>query len=557
MDYWPDTSELTPSERCDTGLKLPNGQPAYLFSDYNATTVERQFSWMRQNHIDGVMQQLFAPDIENPAIHAERNQVTRNVMAGAEMYGRTFNVMYDISGGGSGATLTSAIENDWITQVDTLRSTSSSRYLHQDGLPVVALWGFGFGGSRLGTPADLATLLDFFHNNPNPAYRAVVMGGVPNDWRTNSTWAAALTQFDVVSPWMVGRINSVASADAHTATTQAELSYATAHHQMYMPVIFPGYSFHNQDPAKPLNEIPRLGGQFIWEQAYNDISRGVTMIYGAMFDEVNEGTGMFQTAPTSADWPVGLTMVPLNTDGNTGFTPDHYLQVDDGIGQMLRGAIPLTRTMPALTPPTPTPQPPSTSPTPTATSTPSSTPVPTPSPVPTSTPTPTPPTPAPAPAPSPPSGEATVPVGLPIGATGTSGAVADNIQELLQLRGYPQSVNGYFGSATTAHVRSLQSQYGMASTGIVDGPTWQLLVTGSPGQRAGGSQVADLPELAVGSTGSAVQALQALLALHHQNAQVNGSFGSRTDAAVQSFQASLGLTPTDIVDATTWFDLLA
>jgi hypothetical protein len=344
VDMWPDVSELSTAERCNTGLLLPNGQPAYLFSDYNSQTVMRHFQWMQQYGIDGIMLQRFTSELSSANMFAERNKVTQNVKAGAEATGRTFNIMYDISGQNA-TTLVSTIENDWQYMVDTLQVTNSPSYLHQAGKPVVVIWGLGFS-DRPGTPADLTTLLNFFHNNANPAYDAYVMGGVNNDWRTNATWASALTGYDAISPWMVGRINSLASADNYKTTTSAEVAYAQAHGQMYMPVIFPGFSFHNQDSAKPLNEIPRLGGNFVWRQAYNDMSAGSTTLYGAMFDEVNEGTAFFKQATTSADWPSGLTMVPLDSDGYTALPSDWYLQVADQITQMAHGTIPVSPTMP-------------------------------------------------------------------------------------------------------------------------------------------------------------------------------------------------------------------
>lgn len=346
VDFWPDVSELTTAEKCDTGLKLPNGQPAYVFSDYNATTVNRQFQWMAQNGIDGVMLQRFVSELSGSML-TERNKVTANVKAGAEANGRTFDIMYDISGANATSFITT-IENDWKDLVDNQKVTSSPRYLKQGGKPVVVLWGFGFS-DRPGTPTDLQNLLNFFHNNSNPAYDAFVMGGVQNDWRTNTTWASALTGFNAISPWMVGRINSIASADSYKSTTSAELAYATAHNQMYMPVIFPGYSFHNQDNTKPLNQDPRLGGKFLWEQAYNDLSVGSTTLYGAMFDEMNEGTAFFKQANSSSQWPSGLTMVSLNSDGFSSIPTDWYLQVAGQLTKMVKGQIPLSQTM-SITP---------------------------------------------------------------------------------------------------------------------------------------------------------------------------------------------------------------
>jgi hypothetical protein len=308
--------------------------------------VMRHFQWMQANNIDGVMLQRFSSELSSSAMFAERNKVTLNVMAGAEATGRIFDIMYDISGQNA-STLVATIENDWKYMVDTLHVTSSSRYLKQGGRPVVVIWGFGFS-DRPGTPSDLAAILSFFHNNTNLAYRATVMGGVNNDWRTNGTWAGPLTGFDAISPWMVGRVNSLSSADSYKNITASEVTYAKAHNQLYMPVIFPGFSFHNQS-GNTLNQTPRLGGNFVWRQAYNDLSVGATTLYGAMFDEVNEGTAFFKQAPTSAGWPTGLTMVPLDTDGYSQLPSDWYLKVAGEITKMVKGNIPLSSTM-SITP---------------------------------------------------------------------------------------------------------------------------------------------------------------------------------------------------------------
>jgi hypothetical protein len=354
VDYWPDVSELTPDERFDTGLTLPNGQPAYLFSDYKMATVVRHFEWMKANGMDGVMLQRFCSELSSNHMFTVRNQVTRNVMAGAAATGRVFNIMYDISGQDA-TTLVATIKNDWQYLVDTIGVTSSSRYLRQAGKPVVSIWGFGFS-DRPGTPADLANLLDFFHNNPNPAYQATVIGGVNNDWTTNATWASTLTGFDIISPWAVGRYKMSSASDTTSVSnwinshTVPDLTYANQHGLLYLPVIFPGFSFHNQDSAKPLNEIPRYGGHFLWQQAYNTLiaeqnAGAPLMMYGAMFDEVNEGTAFFKQATSSDGWPSGLTMVPLDTDGYSQLPSDWYLQVAGKVTSMAHGSAPLSQTM--------------------------------------------------------------------------------------------------------------------------------------------------------------------------------------------------------------------
>ena len=73
------------------------------------------------------------------------------------------------------------------------------------------------------------------------------------------------------------------------------------------------------------------------------------MVYGAMFDEVDEGTAMYKLAPTAAQLPAQGTFVPLNIDGyNLG--SDWYLRLANQAGRMLRGEIPVTSSIP-ITPP--------------------------------------------------------------------------------------------------------------------------------------------------------------------------------------------------------------
>lgn len=349
FDYWPDLSEFSPSELSDTGLDMPDGSPAYLYSALTRSVVMRHFSWMRDYGLDGVFLQRFTSSLSSSGSLSDRNVVAGNVKASAEATGRTFAMMYDISGQNA-STLVSTIINDWKMLVDTMQLTSSSRYLNHQGKPIVAIWGFGFA-DRPGTPTDLQAVLDFFHNDPNPAYRATVMGGVDNDWTTNSTWAVALRGFDIISPWAVGRYASLTGATNFIQShVPSDLTYAAQYGIEYLPVIFPGFSFHNSEPTKPLNEIPRRGGTFLWQQSYDNIRLGATMLYGAMFDEVSEGTAFYKQAVDATGWPSELTMVPLRSDGYTTLPNDWYLQLSTAVSETVRGTRSNQSTMP-ITPP--------------------------------------------------------------------------------------------------------------------------------------------------------------------------------------------------------------
>lgn len=349
FDFWPDTSELDPDELFSTSLTYSNGSPAQLYSAYNQKTVVRHFKWMQDNHLDGVFFQRFLSDLPGGNLSALRNQVAVNVRVGAETYGRVFAIMYDISGYSTN-TLVSKLTNDWLYLVNTQRVTNSPCYLRHNGKPVVAIWGFGFSG-RPDIPQQAQQAIDWFK-----AAGCTIMGGLPTQWRTltgdaqtNTAWNATFRSFDVISPWSVGRYGDNNGADNFRVTQIApDLSDCRVHGIDYMPVIFPGFSWTNLNHG-PYNQIPRNGGNFYWRQAYNAVASGCTMVYGAMFDEVDEGTAMYKLAPTAAQLPAQGAFVPLNIDGYN-LDSDWYLRLADQAGKMLRGEIPLRSILP-ISPP--------------------------------------------------------------------------------------------------------------------------------------------------------------------------------------------------------------
>ena len=86
----------------------------------------------------------------------------------------------------------------------------------------------------------------------------------------------------------------------------------------FLPVVFPGFSWHNLKPQDPLDKIPRLKGQFLWSQFAGAKKAGASMIYVAMFDEVDEGTAIFKCTNNP---PVGQSRF-LTYEG---LPSDHYL----------------------------------------------------------------------------------------------------------------------------------------------------------------------------------------------------------------------------------------
>jgi hypothetical protein len=351
VDLWPNVSELDADELEPTRLRMPDGSPAKLFSSHRAKTVDRHFRWMSDHELDGVFLQRFTIDLGSEDSIAFHDQVATNVRRGAERHGRIFAVMYDVTGD-FGSDLVDRIASDWKRLVGTLHLPSSPAYLREGGLPVVGVWGAGFA-DRPGSAADFARLLDFFQRNSDGRWRAKVVGGVPAGWRTltrgsksDPAWSAVFRRFDALSPWLVGQSWDFASVDAWASTEgRADLAETRALGIRWIPVIFPGFSWHNATGA-PLEGIPRRAGKFLWRQAWDFLGLGATSLYVAMFDEVDEGTAIFEVAESQAQQPTGCELVPLDS-GGWPVPSDWYLRLTGEAGRILRGEAPLLEEMPA------------------------------------------------------------------------------------------------------------------------------------------------------------------------------------------------------------------
>ena len=353
VDMWPEVSEYDPDELCPSALPRPDGAPAPLYSAYRSKTVLRHFRWMKDYGIDGVFVQRFTANLVGDSLNfAFRNQVLQNARAGAEASRRVYAVMLDISSHNE-ATLVTDLQNDWKYLVDTLKVTESPNYLREKGRPVLAIWGLGFL-DRPGTAAQAQALIDYFKTGAPERYRVTLMGGVPARWRTlgedsrtDPQWSSVYRSFDILSPWAVGRYRDDPGADTFLRNAiQPDLAETKALGIIYSPVVFPGFSWFNKKGAA-LNQTPRRGGSFYWRQVYNAVGAGATNLYGAMFDEVDEGTAMYKVAPTAAEAPANASLVTMNADGEA-LPSDWYLRVARESGRMLRNEIPLSPQMPLL-----------------------------------------------------------------------------------------------------------------------------------------------------------------------------------------------------------------
>lgn len=345
VDLWPDVSDLEADERYATPFKTADGKTAEVYSDFNAKTVLRHFRWMRDYGIDGVFVQRFAVEVADTAGLRQFTTVLGHCREGANKYGRAYAVMYDLSGLQAGQM--DKVKDDWRLLNEKMKITEDPAYLHHDGKPVVAVWGFGFSDGRKYTLKEGLDLVAFLKGTP--AGGCTVVLGVPTYWRTLERDAVhddalldLISRTDVVSPWTVGRYGTPEEAARYAQKTLApDLDWCKEHKKEYLPVVFPGFSWHNQHPRSPLNSIPRLGGKFLWAQYVAAKKAGAAMAYQAMFDEVDEGTAVYKC---TNDVPVGDSTFATYE----GLPSDHYLKLVGAASKMIRSADPPSEDMPAL-----------------------------------------------------------------------------------------------------------------------------------------------------------------------------------------------------------------
>ena len=340
VDLWPDVSELGADERFPTELRLANGKPAEVFSSYRKATVLRHFQWMRDYGIDGVFVQRFIASLRDPNVRRATDTVLASCREGANRQGRAYAVMYDLSG--LGPNQIHEVIDDWRTLRKEMQITGDPAYLRHHGKPLVALWGIGFNDGRKYTPAECRELVEFLKNDG-----CSVMLGVPTGWRTldrDSISDPALHEVlkiaDVISPWTVGRYRNPAEISQHAETVlKPDIAWCAEHKLDYLPVVFPGFSWFNMY-GKSFDEIPRLKGAFLWSQFAAAKAAGATMLYTAMFDEVDEGTAIFKC---TNDVPQGGGSKFLT---NENLPSDYYLKVTGSGAKMLRGELPVTEPLP-------------------------------------------------------------------------------------------------------------------------------------------------------------------------------------------------------------------
>jgi predicted MPP superfamily phosphohydrolase len=330
IDLWPDVSEY--EKTYETAFKLPDETPAKVFSSYDASTTDLHFKWMKQYGIDGVFMQRFVVSI-NQKGKDNYNKILNNAVLSAEKYDRAICLMYDLSGMEAGEE--DILIRDWkeLCEKYKLVSRNNNHYVYHHGKPLVAVWGIGFNDRRKYGYEQVKKIIDFLKSEG-----CSILVGVPTHWRTLTIDAVSDTrllelvkQADIVHPWLVGRFDNN-TYEPYRKSIEEDIKWCKANGKDYMPVLFPGFSWHNMKKDAPQNMIPRLGGRFFWKQVKGAVDAGAESLYLAMFDEIDEGTAFFKCTNTP---PVGESSF-ITYEGEA---PDHYLWLAGEAAKYLRGEL--------------------------------------------------------------------------------------------------------------------------------------------------------------------------------------------------------------------------
>lgn len=404
IDFWPDLSEYEKKyEVGSTGksavFKLPDGSNASVFSSYDEETVMLHFKWMQEYGLDGVWMQRFVSEIRTASHKDHFDKVLRNAMKASNKYQRAIAVMYDMSSWTTAEGLEPIVADAAALMEEyKLKDRSVQKYyLHENGKPMLALWGVGLSGNNHPRPSVVKPLMEKLQEQGWSIFL-----GVPGYWRDGTADCVSGNEHKILLdlikassgffPWMAGRYDYSSYTSEQWQNRlkndiEAAKGYSTKDHTVtYAIDIFPGFSDRNMYPntykgnPDPTRTGFRYGGQFYWNQFYYGIKAGAEAVYIGMFDELDEGTAIFKQLQVSdvpsnvyagADYWVnftasgGYSISVTKPSGNfvwsekasdldvtfqgidDGKGTDWYLWLTGQARKMFRGEAPLTQRLPS------------------------------------------------------------------------------------------------------------------------------------------------------------------------------------------------------------------
>merc|ERR1719510_2774184 len=156
-----------------------------------------------------------------------------------------FAVMYDISGAKNGSTIKDELAADWEYLVGKMGIIDNPYYQRHDRKPVVTVWGIGLNTHQPDSKDDAIAIAKYFKSKG-----CYVIVGSGYYWRTGthdsrSNWKDVYAEFDLVSPWAVGRYHQDGYDTLFQNNTVPDKKWLDKRGLGYAPVIYPGFSWSN------------------------------------------------------------------------------------------------------------------------------------------------------------------------------------------------------------------------------------------------------------------------------------------------------------------------
>ncbi|KAI1370599.1 hypothetical protein F4677DRAFT_465047 [Hypoxylon crocopeplum] len=318
VDMIPNVTGYPPECLFDTPFTIPDGGVAQFYTNDCEGVVDLHFKMMEDHGISGAFMQRFYGYVD------EANGGWVNILNyakdAAEKYGRGLVIEYDLNGAATSSTNVTAT---FLADLAALGSViSSPAYMHHNGKPVIEIWGFGVVNevSADDGVAIVTALKDagwYVILGVQQAWHAELVEDQPG--RFGPVYRLA----DMIQPWTVGAYGIDNYEDFHDGRQAVEDADALRDLGIESSiVVWPGGSSSNANPSEVFDHFPRWNGTFYQNQLDGAVSLKPSFIFGAMFDEVNEGTAIFPVL-RNRELPTNQKFLGIDDD----MEPDVYLRM--------------------------------------------------------------------------------------------------------------------------------------------------------------------------------------------------------------------------------------
>ncbi|KAK6834448.1 hypothetical protein PG987_009142 [Apiospora arundinis] len=308
VDTIPDVTGYPPECLFDTPFIKPDGKAAQFYTNDCEGVVDLHFKMMADHGISGAFLQRFYGYINEA--NGGWEKILRYSQKAAEKYGRGFVIEYDLNGAATSSTNVTAT---YLADLAALSDVVSSKaYMRHNGKPVIEIWGMGIVTSV--TPADGVAIVTALKR---AGYYVIL--GVQQAWHAelveNQTgYGAVFKLADMLQPWTVGSYGNDNYQDFHDGRQAVEDTNALRELGIASSVVvWPGGSNSNSNHNSPFDPNSRAHGDFYRKQLAGAVDLKPTFIFGAMFDENNEGTAIYPILHTK-DLPTNQRFLGLDDD---------------------------------------------------------------------------------------------------------------------------------------------------------------------------------------------------------------------------------------------------